>query len=61
MSRGNEKISEEALIQDFCETVGKKLKPIMWTLGGWKTMKDSNRVWMHEWRPDHMRVFTGNP
>ena len=61
MSRGNEHISEESLMQDFCENFGKKMKPIMWTLGGWKTMKDPNRVWMHEWRPDHMRVFVGNP
>ena len=61
MSRGNAQISEEALIQDFCAKVGKQLKPIMWTLGGWKTMKDPQKVWMQNWRPDHMRVFVGNP
>ena len=61
MSRGNEKISEDALMQDFCERVGKIVKPIMWTLGGWKTMVNPDRVWMQEWRPDHMRVFVGDP
>ena len=61
MSRGNTFISEESLMQDFCAEFGKRMKPIMWTLGGWKTMKNPNKVWMKDWRPDHMRVFVGNP
>ena len=55
MSAGNALISEEALIQDFCERMGKLIKPIMRAMGA-HNLEDDNKVWMHEWSPDHMSV-----
>ena len=61
MSRGNAKISEEALMQDFCEVVAIRLKPIFQVLGAHNMDRERGRVFMHEWKPDHMSVVLNDP
>ena len=61
MSRGNAQISEEALMQDFCERLGLKLKSIYRALGARFVMDEPNRVWMNEWTPNRMNVVLNDP
>ena len=61
MSKGNSQISEEALMQDFCERIALRMKPIFQVLGAHNMNRESNRVFMHEWRPDYMSVVLNDP
>ena len=55
MSRGNDQVSEEALMQDFCEKVALKLQPIFVALGAHDIKL--GRVFMHDWKPSDMSVL----
>ena len=59
MSKGNAQISEEALLQDFCERIGHLVQPIFVALGAHDIVH--GRVFMDEWRPDNMSVVLNDP
>ena len=59
MSAGNALISEEALIQDFCQRMGLLVQPIFRAMGAHGV--EDGRVWMHEWSPEHMSVVLNDP
>ena len=61
MSKGNAQISEEALMQDFCQTIGIRFKPIFQVLGAHNMDREPGRVFMHEWSPNHMSVVLNDP